>query len=120
MKASTLADEVGEPARFRREFKQMEKLLRRLAALVIGSDNHAEAAANLLLPHCLVPSSQAQSGALPARPLPGPRPLPRDRYLEPAPRYWTKTRARLDERELELPLGDLTIPPAPEEQSIPR
>ena len=120
MEASTPGDEVGEPARFRREFKQMEKLLRRLAALFVGSDDHAEAAANLfsLIASCRLHRLDPE---LYLRDLF--RVLahwPRDRYLELAPRYWAKTRARLDERELELPLGDLTIPPAPEEQSVPR
>jgi transposase len=42
---------------------------------------------------------------------------PRDRYLELAPKYWTKTRARIDPGELANEVGPLTIPPAPQEQS---
>jgi len=42
---------------------------------------------------------------------------PRDRYIELAPKYWTKTRARLDPVELANEVGPLTIPPAPQEQS---
>jgi hypothetical protein len=38
---------------------------------------------------------------------------PRDRYLELAPKYWSTTRARLVEAELALPLGHITVPPAP-------
>ena len=41
---------------------------------------------------------------------------PRDRYLELAPKYWARTRATLDERELELPIGHVTVPPLPAEQ----
>jgi transposase len=42
---------------------------------------------------------------------------PRDRYIELAPKYWSKTRARLDPVELANEVGPLTIPPAPQEQS---
>jgi transposase len=42
---------------------------------------------------------------------------PRDRYIELTPKYWTKTRARLDPVELANEVGPLTIPPAPQEQS---
>lgn len=45
---------------------------------------------------------------------------PKGRYLDLAPRYWAATRARLDERERELPLGDLTAPPPPEQEPTPR
>ena len=36
---------------------------------------------------------------------------PNDRYLELAPKYWAKTRARLDPAELAREIGTLTIPP---------
>jgi hypothetical protein len=36
---------------------------------------------------------------------------PRERYLELCPRDWLSTRARLDPRELELPIGHITVPP---------
>ena len=39
---------------------------------------------------------------------------PRSRYLELAPKYWAATRARVDQRELELPLGHVTVPPPAE------
>ena len=42
---------------------------------------------------------------------------PRDRYLELAPRYWRETRARLDVRELDLPLGTLAVPARAAEQA---
>ena len=37
---------------------------------------------------------------------------PRQCYLELCPRYWLTTRARLDPRELELPIGHITVPSA--------
>ena len=47
---------------------------------------------------------------------------PRERYLELAPKYWARTRARLDAAQLAKPLGPLTVPePLPaEEQPSPR
>ena len=36
---------------------------------------------------------------------------PRERYLELAPKYWAATRARLDDSELDMPLGHVTVPP---------
>jgi transposase len=36
---------------------------------------------------------------------------PDDRYIELAPKSWAATRALLDDAELELPLGDITVPP---------
>ena len=36
---------------------------------------------------------------------------PRNRYLELAPKYWARTRARLNSAELALEVGPLTIPP---------
>ncbi len=35
---------------------------------------------------------------------------PRNRVLELAPKYWMRTRARLDSAELALPLGPITVP----------
>jgi transposase len=43
----------------------------------------------------------------------------RDRYLELAPKYWAATRARLLEAELALPLGHITVPPAPAPEQQP-
>ena len=36
---------------------------------------------------------------------------PRERYLELAPKYWAATRARLDPLELEVPIGEISVPP---------
>jgi hypothetical protein len=35
---------------------------------------------------------------------------PSERYLELAPKLWTLTRAKLDPKELEDPLGPITVP----------
>jgi transposase len=37
---------------------------------------------------------------------------PKNRMLELAPKYWRETRARLNDAEMALPLGPLTVPPA--------
>jgi hypothetical protein len=34
-------------------------------------------------------------------------------HIELAPKYWAATRARLDQRQLELPVGNITVPPPP-------
>ena len=85
----------------------------RKAWLFVGSDDHGQAAGNLL---SLVASSRLHQLAPEAylrdlfRVLPH---WPRDRYLELCPRDWLATRARLDAAELERELGPLTIPPPP-------
>ncbi len=43
---------------------------------------------------------------------------PRDRYLELAPKYGFRTRARLDAKQLAMPVGYITVPPA-EQQPAP-
>ena len=81
-----------------------------------GSDTHAEAAAAIFSViascrlHALDPFQYLEEVL---RVLPY---WPRDRYLELAPKYWRRTRARLVERELELPFGDVTVPAPAEEQ----
>ena len=95
-----------------------ERELRRIAVgrkawLFVGSDDHAQAAGNLLTLiasarlHRLDPEAYLRDLF---RVLPQ---WPRDRYLELAPRYWLATRARLDPGQLELELGWLTVPPPP-------
>lgn len=85
--------------------------LGRKAWLFVGSDWHAESAANLL---SLIASAQLHDldpeGYL--------RDLfrvlahwPRDRYLELAPKYWAATRVRLDPAELAKGVWPLTVPP---------
>jgi transposase len=82
----------------------------RNAWLFVGSDDHAQATANLftLIASCKLHGLDPEAYL---------RDLlrvlvhwPRDRYLELTPRYWAATRARLDPRELKLPLGSLTVP----------
>lgn len=79
--------------------------------LFFGSDDHAEAAANLF---SLIASCQLH-GIEPERYLAElihimPQ-WPRDRYLELAPAYWTETRARLDPAELAQEIGPIAVPP---------
>src|SRR5204863_9248012 len=101
-----------------------ERELRRIAVgrkawLFVGSDDHAEAAANLfsLIASCRLHGLDPELYLRDLiRILPH---WPRDRHLELAPNYWAATRARLDERELTLALGDLTVPPAPQQESPP-
>ena len=81
--------------------------------LFVGSDDHGQAAGNLLTLiasarlHKLDPEGYLRDIF---RVLPH---WPRDRYLELAPRYWRITRARLRRDELEREVGWLTIPEPP-------
>jgi len=92
----------------------------RKAWLFFGSDDHAQSAANLfsLIASCQLHHLDAEAYLADViRVLPY---WPRDRYLELAPKYWAATRARLDPRQLERPLGPITVPPpASEQQSSP-
>ena len=91
----------------------------RKAWLFFGSGDHAQSAANIfsLSASCQLHGLDVESYfADVIRVLPY---WPRDRYLELAPKYWAATRARLDQRELELPLGHVTVPPPAEQQSSP-
>jgi hypothetical protein len=89
----------------------------RKAWLFVGSDDHAEAAANIfsLVASCKLHRIDVESYL---------RDLfrvmsewPRGRYLELAPRDWAATRAHLDPAELARPLGRLTIPAPPTQES---
>jgi len=83
----------------------------RKAWLFFGSDDHAQAAANLysLIASCKLHSLDPERYlAEMIRVMPY---WPRDRYLELAPAYWAQTRARLDAIELEAELGFVTVPP---------
>lgn len=92
-----------------------ERQLRRVAVgrkawLFVGSDDHGQAAGNLLTLiasarlHKLDPELYLRDVF---RVLPH---WPRERYLELAPRYWSATRARLDPKELDQELGPLKVP----------
>jgi transposase len=84
--------------------------------LFFGSDDHAEAAANIfsLVASCklfgLDPEGYFRE-VIHLMPY-----WPRDRYLELCPKYWTQTRSRLDPAELARPIGHITVPPPATEQ----
>lgn len=95
-----------------------ERELRRVAVgrkawLFVGSDDHAQAAGNLLT---LIASARLHKLDPEVylcdlfRVLPQ---WPRDRYIELAPKYWTATRQRMDQAQLAVEIGWLTIPPPP-------
>jgi hypothetical protein len=101
-----------------------ERALRGIAVgrknwLFIGSDDHAEAAANLfsLIASCVLHGLDPETYFTEIfRVMPY---WPRDRYLELAPKFWSHTRARLDEDELALRRPHVTVPAplAAEEQA---
>ncbi len=105
-----------EDGRLLLDNNRSERALRRIATgrkawLFVGSDDHAAAAGHLL---SLVASARLH-GLDPEAYL---RDLfrvlghwPRHRYLELAPKYWARTRARLDPAHLQAEFGPLTIPP---------
>ncbi len=85
----------------------------RKAWLFFGSDDHAEAAANLysLIASCKLHDLDPECYlAEVIRVMPY---WPRDRYLELAPAYWARTRERLDQTELAAELGHVTVPSSP-------
>lgn len=92
-----------------------ERALRKVAVgrkawLFVGSDDHAQAAGNLLSLiatarlHGLEPEGYLRDVL---RVLPH---WPRERYLELSPKHWAATRARLVPAELALEVGPLTLP----------
>jgi len=105
-----------DDGRLRLDNNASERELRRIAVgrkawLFVGSDDHAEATANLfsLIASCKLHRLDPEAYL---------RDLfrvlvhwPKSRYLELAPKYWTATRARLDPAQLDAPFGELTIPP---------
>ena len=115
-----------DDGRLRLENNASERALRQIAVgrkawLFFGSNDHAQAAANLfsLIASCKLHGLDAESYLADViRVVPY---WPRDRYLELAPRYWLATRARLDAAELEQPIGHVAVPPpvAAEEQASP-
>lgn len=83
----------------------------RRAWLFFGSDDHAQAAANLfsLIASCQLHGIDAERylvDLIHVMPY-----WPRDRYLELAPAYWNETRARLAPSELAKEIGPVTVPP---------
>jgi hypothetical protein len=113
-----------DDGRLRLENNAAERALRPIGIgrknwLFFGSDDHAQAAANLfsLVASCKLHGLDPEAylaDVLRVMPY-----WPRERYLELCPRDWTRTRARLDPGELARPLGHVTVPPplAAEEQN---
>ena len=105
-----------EDGRLRMDNNLSENALRTIATgrkawLFFGSDDTAEAAANLysLIAGCKLHGLDPERYlAEIIRVMPY---WPRDRFLELAPAYWAQTRARLDSTEIEAELGFLTVPP---------
>lgn len=89
----------------------------RKAWLFVGSDDHAEAAANIfsLVGSCKLHRLDPEAYLRDV--LRVVAHWPRERFLELAPKSWAATRARLVEAELAMPVGPLTIPPPPQEQA---
>jgi transposase len=110
-----------DDGRLRLENNAAERALRAIAVgrnawLFFGSGDHAQAAANIfsLIASCVLHRIDAESYLADViRVLPY---WPRDRYLELAPKYWSRTRARLDKAELKLAIGHVTVPPLSAEQ----
>jgi len=105
-----------EDPRLRLENNASERALRTIAVgrknwLFCGSDDHAQATANLfsLVASCKLHGLDPEAYLTDIiRVMPY---WPRARYLELCPRDWTATRARLDPGEIDLPIGHITVPP---------
>jgi transposase len=105
-----------EDPRLRLENNAAERAIRPIATgrknwMFFGSDDHAQAAANLfsLVASCKLHGLDPElylTELIRVMPY-----WPRQRYLELCPRDWLATRAQLDPRELELPIGHITVPP---------
>jgi len=103
------------------ENNRSERELRRIAVgrkgwLFVGSDHHGEAAGHLF---SLVASARLHRLDPEAYLRDLFRVLahwPRDRYLELAPKYWARTRARLDPAQLAVEIGHLDVPTPAAEQ----
>jgi transposase len=106
-----------DDGRLRLENNASERALRAIATgrkawLFFGSDDHAQAAANLfsLVASCKLHGLDPEAYLADViRVMPY---WPRERYLELTPKYWARIRARLDPVELDRPLGHVTVPPA--------
>jgi transposase len=109
---------VLEDGRLPLDNNRSERNLRTIAVgrkawLFCGSDDHAQSAANLF---SLIASAKLH-GLDPELYLTELLRLvaqwPRDRYLELSPKYWARTRARLDPTELQREFWHYTIPGEP-------
>ena len=116
-----------DDGRLRLDNNPAERALRTIAVgrkawLFFGSDDHASSAGNVfsLLASCKLHRLDPEAYlAEIIRVVPY---WPCDRYLELAPKYWPRTRARLAPEELKLPLGYISVPPPlpPEQQGATR
>ena len=112
-----------DDGRLRLENNPSERALRTIAVgrkawLFVGSDDHAQAAANLfsLIASCRLHSLDPEAYLRDLfRVLPH---WPRDRHIELAPRHWAATHARLRAEELQLPFGPLTVPECASQKSV--
>jgi transposase len=105
-----------DDGRLRIDNNSAERALRTIAVgrkawMFYGSDDHAGAAGNILslVASCKLHELDPElylSEIIRILPY-----WPRDRYLELAPKYWPATRARLSPKELDMPLGHITVPP---------
>lgn len=105
-----------DDGRLRLDNNAAERALRTIAIgrknwLFCGSDDHASAAANLfsLFASCKLHRLD-QEAYLSELILVMPY-WPRERYLELTPKYWARTRARIDAAELDSCVGPITVPP---------
>ena len=104
-----------DDGRLRLDNNAAERALRTIAIgrknwLFCGSDDHASAAANLfsLFASCKLHGLD-QEAYLSELILVMPY-WPRERYLELTPKYWARTRARIDPTELDSYVGPITVP----------
>ena len=83
----------------------------RKAWMFVGSDDHAQSAGHLfsLIASCKLHGLNPETYLRDLFRVLGH--WPKDRYLELAPKYWQKTRARLDPTELAREFGPLAVPP---------
>jgi transposase len=114
-----------DDGRLRLDNNASERELRRVAVgrkawMFVGSDDHAQAAGNLMTLiasarlHRLDPEAYLRDLI---RVLPH---WPRERFLELSPRDWSATRATIDPVELERELGPLTVPTPSSKQPAAR
>jgi transposase len=112
-----------EDGRLRVDNNASERALRQIAVgrkawLFVGSDDHAEAAANIFSVVASCKFHRLDPEAYLRDVLRVLAQWPRDRYLELAPKSWAATRARLDPAQLAAPVGWLTVPPPPAKEQV--
>lgn len=106
-----------DDGRLRLENNASERALRPIASarkswMFFGSDDHANAAANLfsLVASCKMHSIDPEQYL--AEVIHVMAYWPRERYLELSPRYWLGTRGRINAAELTREVGHITVPAA--------